>query len=326
MDKRRQDRAERDERDRTKLLAKYADIEPDGVVVCQYGSHADTVFADGSVLMCMLTPKVHKLFGVCVGDRVWTETASGDNERVIVARANRETEVRRKRGDDDRTGHVIAANVDRMAITVALYEPPLRQGAIDRYLVLASVLGIEPVLVLTKVDQSPPDDPGWVLIEPYLEMGIPLIGTSAESGEGIERLRDLLTDHVTVFAGHSGVGKSSLCQALGLEGAMDAGDMSYSGGRVRGRHKTSVARLLELPSGGFVVDTPGVRAIGLVDLKREDARVHFPEFAEFSDSCAYANCLHVDEDDCAVWQAVEDEELNDSRYASYLRLMESLES
>ena len=137
--------------------------------------------------------------------------------------------------------------------------------------------------------------------------------------------RSVLGGRISVFAGHSGVGKSSLCLALGLVGAPEAGEMSRSGGRVRGRHKTSIARLLDLPGGGRVVDTPGVRAIGLVDLSRADAPIHFPDFAVFAENCPYRDCLHLEEEDCAVSLAVESGELAQSRYESYRRLMATLE-
>jgi ribosome biogenesis GTPase len=319
------DREAQLELQRQRLLARFEGTEPDGLVVCQFGSHAETVFTDNSSLMCMLTPKVHKLFGVCAGDRVWTERGASDQERLIVGRAVRRNELRRRRGEEDRTGHVIAANVDLMAITTALLEPPLRTGALDRYLVLASALGIEAMVVLTKLDQTPEDDPGWQVLQPYRELGVKIVATSATSGRGLDELRSELVGRVSVFAGHSGVGKSSLCQALGLEGAPEAGEMSRTGGRIRGRHKTSVARLLPLPRGGWVVDTPGVRAIGLVDLSRADAPVHFPEFAKYSRDCGYRDCLHLTEEGCAVRVAVDAEEIPASRYGSYQRLMASLE-
>ena len=321
--KRRLELAERDDRARVKLLAKYADVEPDGLVTCHFSTHVEVRLDDGSSAMCLLSPKVHKLLGVCVGDMVWTE-AIGD-EHIVLARAARRSEVRRKRGDEDRVGHVIAANVDQLAITVALREPPLRTGAIDRYLVLASVLGLDPLLVITKVDQSPEDDPGWEELDPYLEMDLPVVLTSALSGGGIDDLEEALKDRVTVFSGHSGVGKSTLCQALELDGALIAGDMSRSHGRIRGKHTTSVARLLELPTGGWVVDTPGVRSIGLVDLQRADARVHFPDFEPFTTDCDFADCLHVGEEGCGVFAAVEEGELSEARYLSYARLLDSLE-
>ncbi len=321
----RRDQKAREDRDRAKLLSRYEGIEPDGRVLCQYGTHAECALSDGTVRLCMLTPKVHKLFGVCVGDRVWTERGATDQERVITARAARRTEIRRKRGEEDLVGHVIAANVDRMAITAALQAPPLRTGALDRYLVLASVLGVDPMIIVTKIDHAGEDAPEWAALEPYRALGIPVVATSAESGAGLDELRTELRDRVTVFAGHSGVGKSSLCLAMGLEGSPEAGDMSTARGRVRGRHTTSIARLLELPDeDGWVVDTPGVRAIGLVDLQPEDARVHFPEFAEFAAECEYASCLHRSEDGCAVREAYNDEALAASRYEGDVRLMESL--
>lgn len=324
QERKRKERAERDDRDRARLIDKMGDSPPDGRVLCQFGSHAETSFTDGSVRMCLLSPKVHKLFGICVGDRVWTQRGATEDERIIVARAERRTEVRRKRGEEDRTGHVIASNVDVMAITVALREPPIRTGAIDRYLVLSSVLGLEPVLVLTKIDQAPQDDPGWAVLAPYREIGLRILPTSAESGEGLEELSEALAGRVSVFAGHSGVGKSSLCIALGLEGAPEAGEMSTAHGKVRGRHTTSIARLLEMPGGGWVVDTPGVRAVGLVDLEAKDVRVHFPEFSSYAGGCEYSDCSHRAEEECGVREASEEGSIPPARYASYLRLMDSL--
>ena len=169
------------------------------------------------------------------------------------------------------------------------------------------------------------DDPGWEVLAPYRELGVPIVPTSSESGQGIEALRDALRGKVTAFAGHSGVGKSALCQALGLVGAPKTGELSHSGGRVRGRHTTSIAQLLELPSGGWVVDTPGIRAIGLVDLARQDVAVHFPELAEYSSGCEYGDCMHLDEEGCAVRAALEEGELSEPRYASYERLVRAIE-
>lgn len=309
-----------------RVMEKLEGVEPDGRVLVMYGSHADVAFADGTVLFSLLAPKVHKYFGLCVGDRVYTKAGATDQERIIIARADRRTEVRRKRGEEDRTGHVIASNVDQLLVTIALREPPLRTGAVDRYLLLASVLGLEPVLVLTKTDQAPETDPGWAVLEPYRAVGVPIVATSAKDKSGLDALIGILRNRVSVFSGHSGVGKSSLCLALELVGAPVAGAMSNSGGRVRGRHTTSVARLLEIPGGGWVVDTPGVRAIGLVDLRREDVAVHFPEFANASRECSYADCMHVQEEDCAVRNATSAGEIPDARYQSYVRLLESLDA
>ena len=306
-----------------RLLAKLEGVEPDGRVLAMYGSHADVAFDDRTERFCLLSPKVHKHFGLCVGDRVYTKSGGGQ-ERIIIARGTRRTEVRRKRGEEDRTGHVIAANVDQLLVTVALREPPLRTGAVDRYLLLASVLGLTPILVLTKADQAPLDDPGWEVLEPYRAMEIPIVSTSAVTGAGLDELFALCRGKVSVFSGHSGVGKSSLCLAMGLDGAPEAGAMSTSGGRVRGRHTTSVARLLPLPQGGWVVDTPGVRAIGLVDLRSEDVGVHFPDFTVAARSCAFVDCLHVSDEDCGVRAAAEAGEIPTARYESYVRLLETL--
>ncbi len=311
-------------RDRAKLLSKFEHAEPDGLVLAHHSTHAEVLLESGERAFALIAPKVHKLFGVSVGDLVWTQDGATPDERVIACRAERGNEVRRKRGEEDKKGHVIAANVDRMAITAALLEPPLRTGALDRYLVLASVLGIEPMIVITKTDQAGRDSDLWALVEPYEDV-CPVIATSAETGEGLDELAEALTDRITVFAGHSGVGKSSICLALELEDAPIAGDMSYAHGRVRGRHTTSVARLLELPFGGWVVDTPGVRAIGLIDLEKRDVEVHFPEILAFARGCEFADCLHLDEEGCAVIAAVEDGDIPYVRYEGYERLMASLD-
>lgn len=308
------------------LVARFKDRPTDGLVTCMYGSHADVTFpAEGDrVRFCLLAPKVHRYQGLCVGDRVWTKQGATADERIVGARSPRQTELRRKRGEDDRTGHVIAANVEQMAIVFALHEPPLRTGAIDRYLVLASALGLTPLLVPTKTDLSPVDDPGWGVLQPYRELEIPILATSSESATGLDALREALAGRLTVFAGHSGVGKSRLCQALDLAGAPIEGELSRSGGRVRGRHTTSVAQLLRLPEGGWLVDTPGVRAVGLVDIEPRDVGIHFPELAEVGQACAFEDCLHVDEDDCAVRDAV-GQTIPEARYESYVRLIRSMQ-
>lgn len=305
-------------RDLQQLHSRLEGRSPDGWVTCMYGTHADVAFDTGGVGFCLITPKVHKLQGLCVGDRVFTDRGAHDGERHVVGRDNRRTELRRLRGDDDRAGHVIAANADQMAIVAALDEPPLRPGALDRYLVLASVLGLHPLVVITKVDD--PMHPPSPVLEPYLPL-CPVILTSARAGFGVPALAEALRGHLTVFAGHSGVGKSTLCQALGLDGALAAGPLGAGG---RGRHTTSVAQLLSLPGGGWVVDTPGVRAIGFVDLDRRVARTHFPELAALGELCEFPDCLHEGEEGCAADDAVDEGTIPAARLAGYRRLLASL--
>lgn len=326
IEARRRELTARRERDRAKLLGRYEGIEPDGRVLCMYGTHAEVSIADGAVRLCLLAPKVHDVFGICAGDLVWTEPGATADERVIAARSPRRTALRVKRSETDRAGHVIAANVDRMAIVASLREPPLRTGALDRYLVLASILGLRPLIVVTKADLQPPFAPLPDALAPYCDLGVPVVVTSGATGQGIEDLLAALRGGISVFAGHSGVGKTRLCQALGLEGVPDVGGLSFAHGRIRGRHTTSVARLLELPGEeGWVVDTPGVRSIGLFDLRRRDAGVHFPEIADVAGDCEFADCLHLGEDGCAVQRAVDDGGIPRARYDGYVRLALSLE-
>jgi ribosome biogenesis GTPase len=284
-----------------------------------YGSHAELRLPGGRHALALIAPKVHKFQGVCVGDRVFTEGGVDAQERVIQARAPRTTELRRLRGEEDRGGHAVAANVDQMAIVSALREPPLRSGALDRYLVLASILGIPPLIVIAKADQGDEHDPAWAVVEQYRSLA-PVVVTAARTLAGIEDLARHLRSRITVFAGHSGVGKSSLCHALGLSAAPATGELSLDG---RGRHTTSYARLLELQGGGCVVDTPGVRAIGFVDLERRDARAHFPDFVALARGCEFPDCEHLEEEGCAVREAV-GERIGAARYEGYRRLVASL--
>lgn len=262
---------------------------------------------------------------VATGDRVWfrpadprastdkppparAEMPEGLIERVesrhgVLTRASRGRE------------HVLVANVDQVVIVMALLEPELKPHLIDRYVAVAQQGGLVPIICLNKADLVPAE-PLQPLIGQYAQLGITVLLTSAVTGLGIERLRKHLRDRATVFSGQSGVGKSSLLNALqpGLELAVrEVSDLNQ-----KGRHTTSTAQLLRLEGGGWVVDTPGVRQLQLWNIRPEEVEGFFPELRPFVPLCAFPDCTHTHEVGCAVQDAVERHFISPRRYVSYV--------
>jgi ribosome biogenesis GTPase len=216
-----------------------------------------------------------------------------------------------------RREHVIAANVDQVVIVVSLVEPALKPHLIDRYLASAEQGGIAPVICLNKADLVDPV-PYQPLVGLYAQLGIPTLLTSATTSQGIDRLRERLRDRQTVFSGQSGVGKSSLLNALQPGLGLHVREVSET--TQKGRHTTTTAELLRLDQGGWVFDTPGIRQFQLWDIIPEEVEGFFPEFRPFVHLCAYPDCTHTHEDRCAVKRAVERRQISASRYTSYLGL------
>jgi ribosome biogenesis GTPase len=250
---------------------------------------------------------------VTTGDRVWFRpslNAEGFIERVeprhgLLTRASRGRE------------HVLVANVDQVVIVVSLVEPELKPHLIDRYLASAEQGGIAPIICLNKADLVEPG-PYQPAIGLYSQLGIPTLLTSATSGKGIDRLREMLKDRQTVFTGQSGVGKSSLLNAIQPHLGLRVREVSES--TQKGRHTTTTAELIKLNFGGWVVDTPGIRQFRLWDIIPEEVEGFFPEFRPFVPLCAFPDCTHTHEERCAIKRAVERRQISASRYTSYLGL------
>jgi ribosome biogenesis GTPase len=252
---------------------------------------------------------------VTTGDRVWIRPSLGDEgfiERVeprhgVLARASRRRE------------HVLVANVDRVVIVVSLVEPELKPHLIDRYLASAEQGGIRPLVCLNKADLV---DPARYqpLVGLYSQLGVTALLTSAATGMGIDRLREWLRDRQTVFSGQSGVGKSSLLNAIQPGLGLRVREVSEV--NQKGKHTTTAAQLIKLDFGGWVVDTPGIRQFALWDIIPEEVEGFFVEIRPFVALCAFPDCTHTHEDRCAVKRAVRRRLVSLSRYESYLGLFE----
>lgn len=260
---------------------------------------------------------------VAVGDHVRVEV-QGDETGVIVEILPRHNKLsRRAAGRRSGQEHVIVANVDAAWAIQAVTLPRLNPGFVDRLLVMAEAHEIPAGIVFNKTDLLAADDADMMFWkELYEDLGYPVLLTSAENGEGIEAFREELAGRTSVLAGPSGVGKSSLLNVVEPELGLRTGEVSEK--TRKGRHTTTVAELVPLSFGGFVVDTPGIREFGLWDLAPEELSHFFVEMVPFLDECRYPSCTHDHEPECGVKQAVDEGKITEERYASYLNMLDSL--
>lgn len=287
-----------------------------GRVLSAIGQMSRVQLDDGRELECTVRQIVRSLArdqrnAVVTGDRVLVgdvDAETGVIERVeprhgVLSRSSRHR------------AHVIVSNVDQLMVVVPADD--LKPVLVDRFLVSAEQGEIASVLCINKIDLLDPAElVGWTGL--YARLGYEVVLTSAETGAGISRLRQLLAERETVFAGQSGVGKSSLLNSIQPGLRLLTGEISSSTGK--GRHVTRRTQLIELDGGGYVVDTPGIRQLALWDLIPEEIEGFFVEFRPFVALCHFPDCSHTHEEGCAVKRAVETELIHESRYASYLRI------
>ncbi len=222
---------------------------------------------------------------------------------------------------------VLAANVDLAVVVTSVRQPPFSPGLVDRFLVALAHGGVPAALAVNKIDLlagPPEEDPELASLATYRSLDLPVVLCSRTSGAGLEALATLLAGKVAVFVGHSGVGKSSLLAALAPEAEVRIGEIS--GANSRGRHTTSRSRIYVLGDGTRIIDTPGIREYGLWRLDARELATYFDDFAPHAADCRFTDCSHTHEPRCAVRGAAERGELAPARYATYLRILESLKA
>ena len=245
-----------------------------------------------------------------------------ENPAVITSVSPRRNYIIRKSTNLSRQSHIIASNLDRAFIIATIDFPEIKLPFLDRILVTCEVYNVPVTIVLNKVDlyRESHKEMLEAFHEIYEGAGYSVMEVSALTGEGVEELREACKDHVSLFSGVSGVGKSSLIKAL--DPSLDPRVGEISEAPVQGKHTTTFYEMYSLASGGFIVDTPGLRGFGLVDLKKEEIALYFPEMHKASEGCRFAPCTHTHEPGCAVKEAVENGEISYERYSSYLGMLD----
>ena len=257
---------------------------------------------------------------IAVGDRV--RFIQDEGPAVITEVLPRTNYVIRRSTNLSRQAHIIASNLDRAYIIASLYFPELKLPFLDRILVSCEVYGVPVTIVMNKVDLYRDEAAEYVedFHRIYEGAGYRVMETSVKTGEGLDRLREDCKGKVCLFSGESGVGKSSLINAI--DPALDAKVGKISAAHLQGKHTTSLYEMYRTESGSYIIDTPGIRGFGLVSLEKEEIALYFPEMLEVSRGCRFTPCTHTHEPGCAVKQAVEDGKISAERYNSYLGMLE----
>ncbi len=266
-----------------------------------------------------LRDRTHQKSPVAVGDRVRVVRTALDRGAIESIEPRRSL-LSRPANRQERVEHVIAANLDAVALVSAAADPEFNPALVDRVLAVIEHCDLEAILVINKIDLT---DEAPHEVELYRSLGYPVFVVSATEGDGIGALRDALVGRVTVICGHSGVGKSSVLNAINNAWDLTVGDVNEFTGK--GTHTTTATTLFELPNGGAVIDTAGVREFGLFGIPKRDLPWLFRDIAELAPNCKFPDCSHTHEPRCAVQSALVEGDLAPSRFDSYLRILESLD-
>lgn len=300
-----------------------------GLVIRSTGSFATVLTDDKQVLECKVRG-IFRLKGlrttnpVAVGDRVVVLAGSGHEGSVITEIEPRDNYLIRKSINLSKEAHILAANIGQAFVMATLHSPRTSFGFIDRLLVTCEAYQIPVMLVLNKCDlyTSEKDKALWELFRSVYEPAqYTILEVSALTGQGMDTLHDAMKGKINLFSGHSGSGKSSLINALSPGLALRTGDISKA--HNKGQHTTTFAELFELFEDTWIIDTPGVKEFGMVDMQKQELSSYFPEIHLLSSQCKFSNCLHVNEPGCVVREMADTEMLHHYRYQSYLGMLES---
>lgn len=298
-----------------------------GLVIKNTGSWYVVVTDEGSTINCKIKGNfrlkgIRTTNPVAVGDRV-TITEGADGAAFITSIEPRRNYIIRKASNLSKEASIIAANIDRAYLVVTLAHPMTSTTFIDRFLATAEAYRVPVTLLFNKIDILEADEDRELLDAVaylYQSIGYDVMFLSAKTGEGIAQLKAQLNGEVSLFSGNSGVGKSSIINAILPELELRTAEISTT--HDTGMHTTTFSEMFALPEGGYIIDTPGIKGFGTIDFDKEEVSHFFPEIFEIARDCRYGNCTHVHEPGCAVREALEEQRIAQSRYASYLSIME----
>ncbi|GAA4927465.1 ribosome small subunit-dependent GTPase A [Mucilaginibacter defluvii] len=296
-----------------------------GLITKSTGSWYQAQTPDGQRYDCRIKGKfrikgITTTNPIAVGDVVDFELEPEQGTGVITNLHPRKNYIIRKSINLSKQAQIIAANLDQALLVVTLASPRTSLGFIDRFLVTAEAYDIPAKLIFNKLDLF--SDEGLEILQAYKaiyeDIGYPCYEVSALEGTNIDAVQALLKDNITLISGHSGVGKSSLINRLLPD--LDLRTHQISEWSDKGMHTTTFAEMFELPQGGFIIDTPGIRELGIIDIEKQELSHFFPEMRERMHDCRFNNCRHINEPGCAVLEALENEDIAPSRYESYLSI------
>lgn len=303
-------------------------MKQQGTIIRNTGSHYVARLSDGSELKCLAKGNfrikgIRTTNPVAVGDEVELSEPGPDGTAFITAVVPRRNYIIRRASNLSKAASIIAANVDCAMLVATLSHPTTSFTFIDRFLATCEAYNVHGALLINKTDLlTEPEDRELLdaVLYLYRSIGYTAMAVSARTGEGMEALGDFLHDKVTLLSGNSGVGKSTLVNALipGLD--LRTGEISAV--HDTGMHTTTFSEMFSLPGGGEIIDTPGVRGFGVVEFGKEEVGHFFPEIFKASADCRFGNCTHTHEPGCAVLRAVEEQRIAASRYNSYMSILE----
>jgi ribosome biogenesis GTPase len=303
-----------------------------GTVYKSTGSWYTVKALNGTFYECRLKGKfriegIKSTNPVAVGDIVLFEVETKGDETIgiIYEIEERENYIIRKSVNLSKQTHIIAANIDIAFLLVTLNNPPTFTTFIDRFLITAEAYHVKAVLLFNKIDAYNEEEILEIkyLAHLYRNIGYECIGISAKTGKNIEKVKALMQHKVSMFSGHSGVGKSTLINTIEPELNLKTSEISEQ--HLQGQHTTTFAEMYDLTFEGQIIDTPGIKGFGIVEIEKEELADYFPEYFALKEHCKFHNCLHLEEPKCAVKEALEKDELAWSRYKSYLQMLEGEE-
>lgn len=296
-----------------------------GIVLKSTGSWYSVKSEEEKIYQCRVKGKLrqHIAFStnpVAVGDEVMLVKESEIQAQILEV-LPRKNYIIRKSTNLSRKGHIIASNIDQALLLVTIKKPKTLVGFIDRFLVSAEAFHISTTLLFHKIDQYNEREKEELasLKKVYENAGYKCIETSAVSGEGTEELKKIMKNKISLFSGFSGAGKSTLTNFLEPELKLKTAEISAQ--HETGKHTTTFAEMFPLSFGGYIIDSPGIRGFGIIDIEKQNLSHYFPEMLKILDNCRFSNCMHINEPGCAIKKGVEENSISALRYQSYLSML-----